>query len=61
MRIQGYKIILPEDINIGIKSSNASILLGSNNKNKCTLKKDFSRVDLYEYVLPKVVFIIAGD
>ena len=53
--------MLPEDMNIGIKSSNASVILGSNKNNKCTLKKEFNRVDLYESILPKVVLIIAGN
>ena len=53
--------MLPEDMNIGIKSSNASVLLGSNKNNKCTLKKEFNRVDLYQSILPKVALIIAGN
>ncbi len=53
--------ILPEDMNIGIKSSNASDILGANKNNKCTLKKELNRVDLYESILPKVVLIMAGN
>ncbi|PPR25319.1 MAG: Serine protease Do-like HtrA [Alphaproteobacteria bacterium MarineAlpha9_Bin4] len=53
--------MLPEDMNIGIKSSNASKILGSIKNNTCKLKKDFNRVTLYELMLPKVVFIIAGN
>lgn len=53
--------LLPEDMNIGIKSSNASKILGLQNKNQCKLRKNFNRVDLYELLLPKVVFIVAGN
>ena len=53
--------LLPEDMNIGIKSSNASKILDLQNKNQCKLRKNFNRVDLYELLLPKVVFIVAGN
>ena len=53
--------ILPEDMNIGIKSSNVSVILGSKKTNTCNLKKQFNRVELYENTLPKVVLIIAGN
>ena len=53
--------LLPEDMNIGIKSSNVFKILGLQNKNQCKLRKNFNRVDLYELLLPKVVFIVAGN
>ena len=53
--------LLPEDMNIGIKSSNASKILGLQNNNQCKLRKNFNRVELYELLLPKVVFIVAGN
>ena len=53
--------LLPEDMNIGIKSSNASKILGLHKKNECKIRKDFNRVDLYEFLLPKVVSVVAGN
>ena len=53
--------ILPEDMNIGIKASNASRILGSSSNNNCSLKKNYNRVELYEIMLPRVALIIAGN
>ena len=30
-------------------------------KNECKIRKDFNRVDLYEFLLPKVVSVVAGN
>ena len=53
--------MLPEDMNIGIKASNASKILGSSTNNNCSLKKNYNRVELYEIMLPRVALIIAGN
>ena len=53
--------LLAEDMNIAIKPSEVASFFGNKNNLKCNNVKTYSRVELYEYMLPRVVLIIAGN
>ena len=52
---------IPEDINVAIKPSVAANMFEGINTLKCASTKKFERTELYEFMLSKVVNIIASE
>ena len=53
--------MLPEDMNVAIKPSQVAEMFKNDNNLKCNSTDTYSRIELYEYMLPRVVIILAGN